>query len=95
MIEGIGMLVRIGLGFERSAQHLFEHPDGQDRSPLRQRSVRNDFASKLLHMLGQCARLGDDMEDQALNQLHRRDHRWTAATHTATTQQCVDKGPSE
>jgi hypothetical protein len=49
----------------------------------------------LLHMLSQCASLGDDMEDQALDQFHRRDHRWAAATNPAAPQQGVNERPSE
>ena len=95
MIECLGMLVRIGLGFEGGAHHLLEHGDGQERPPLGQRPVRNDLAGQLLHMLGQCASLGHDMEDQALNQFHRRDHRWTAATNATAAQQGVNEGPGE
>ena len=36
---------------------------------------------------------GDHMKDQALNQLHSRDHGWTAAAHATTTQQGINEGP--
>ena len=57
--------------------------------PLGQGSVGNGLAGELFHMLGQCASLRHDMEDQAQDQFPRTDHRRTATTHATTAQQGV------
>jgi hypothetical protein len=59
---------------------------------LGQRPIGDAFAGKLCHVLGQCASLGDDMKDQALNQLHRRDHGRTATTYATASQQGINEG---
>ena len=76
---------RIAFGFEGCVHQLLEDGWGQKSPALGQRPIGNGLAGQLFDMLGQCASLGDYMKDQALNQLHSRDHRWTAATDATTT----------
>ena len=91
MIKRFGLSHRVALGLEGGLHQLFEDRWGQKSPALGQRPIGDGLAGKLFHMLGQCASLGDHMEDQALDQLHSRDHRGTAATDATTAEQGINK----
>jgi hypothetical protein len=66
---------RVGFGLEGCAHQLFEESRGQKSPALGQRPVGNGLAGDLFHMLGQCASLGDHMEDRG------GEHRIAQAIH--------------